>query len=364
MILGRGVFASLVATHGLASFEQHIGAAIIGSYKNTFIHSIISADGSPEAQKLVRNFSCIASLALSLFITRSHIYACFCIEKKLGARRQIPRDFIPVEKAAAKLSPEELEQRFGSWKSVDFRPEAEKGNSPQAGWTKEKFGPYLDGFRGLVSWVSTPFINGHFKKEFGRKFPNFTWGPDKRKIESPDDFIQYLENVEVTTPQELRALRDKVNFVCYVMYGKSHYWAVNAEGIIMEGLGLEYTEELSNGQKMQRRQRGGSIKAIMVKKLGEKTDAIRAKFEEIYLERFYVRDMFSPALVKLKEEKLVPRSMTAGKVTMALFDELDTSALEEKEERRICALFESACKSSSPQVIRAMTFAPNFLTIN
>ena len=240
-----------------------------------------------------------------------------------------------------------MEQRFAYWRVFDYRTAKDGyGNPPEGNWGAKKLGPYLDQTRKVIQWTAESLMDAHFKESWnGRKeYKDFTYGPDKRKIESLDEFHQYVQIANPRNPEEQKELREMVSFVVYGMWRKNHVWAYEGEKLFMEAMGWEYAEHLSNGNQMKRKQRGNCIKSTMVKKCGEKTDAIRLKYEELYQERMYVRDMFSPALTKLKSDNHVPATMKHWEVDMEMlnFDKLEFT--DEKEKDRVEKLFDSCSK--------------------
>ena len=254
--------------------------------------------------------------------------------------RKIPKDFIP-EKSCLDLSKQELEQRFSNWNALDMRSEQEgNGRTPSEDWGLDKFATKLESVRSLISDLALPIMNQYFSTKFQERYPSITL-VDGRKLNCVKDFIDFLESFESRNDSDLRLIREITSFVIYGIWGKSHIWAIHGEKAIMNWLGLAYVNTLSDGTKRKREQRGGCIKYLLVKERTQAGDEVRKTFEKTFYERFYTRDLFTPALHKLKHMKLVSEDATFVTYPES-FDKLDLDDMDPSEIERVRVLFRSA----------------------
>ena len=266
----------------------------------------------------------------------------------LQKTHKIPINFIPKEDAN-KLNDDELTQRFGGWSLLDFRTDEQgRGNLPDATWSKEDYAGKIEGCRKLICALGNPYQEHHFKTEWAKKYGHLNLGPgaDNRKVESTKDFLDLLENFDLhgeDPTKRLRLAREMTYFAIYKVWGKSHPWAVKAEKEIMDALGLSYNGLLATGTSPARKQRGNCVKSVLVRQLSAFTEAARDKFEEYFFERFFARDVFSPALKKIKEQGWV--HSTAKFVDAEDYvDIIEYENWDETAQRKARELYEKAGK--------------------
>lgn len=200
-------------------------------------------------------------------------------------------------KTASKLTEVEFRQRFQKWTAViDTRTEAEgHGQEPtDRTWNEEEFGRALDSMRELIYAMGRAAINTHLAIQFNEKYPNFTFSHG-RKINTVEDFCDFIHYYQETTEFPLAKARAMTHFVLYGMWGKSNHWAIKAEVEMMDILEIEYDgNRMSNNTFQKRKQRGGFVKTLLVKKLDMERNKVAKSWERCRDEKLISRDVYKP----------------------------------------------------------------------
>ena len=218
----------------------------------------------------------------------------------------IPKDFCLPNKEVNNYTDEEIDHRYAQWKVLDKRVEGH-GTTPK-GWGRDHFRLYLSGFKKVVEMCAEIIIDEYFGRSFQDKYPNVVVFPGtKKKIQGVQDFNLFITSYlgQFFGGPDRKGVREMVHYAVYGMWNNNACMNM-AENTIMETVGIKYDERLSDGSKKARIHRGGCIKSMVVKKKTALVGSIRASYAKTFLEELFIRDNFTPAFLKLKEEKLIP----------------------------------------------------------
>lgn len=199
-------------------------------------------------------------------------------------------------KSASQLSDVQIRQRFEMWKDVlDFRVGEEHGKEPtNKEWTDKTFCEVLDNMRELCYHMAVPVIDTHFATEFNREYPGFTFGSG-RTMNTMEDYCDFIHSYKPgdSSGLSLKQVRARTHFVLYELWGPGNHWAEKGEQEILQILGYEYQgNRMCDGGVMKRKQRGGFLKAFLVKKLDMIRTKVNDAWERCFYERFFTRDNF------------------------------------------------------------------------
>lgn len=217
---------------------------------------------------------------------------------------KIPRDFVPM-KLSSSLTRAELDARWPYWKALDRRPEAMQAGEPKPkDWDSNKLGPCFDCLKEVVYGVAWAVVNTHVAKETWKKKKNFTFGNGRRILKMSDvEEAIYDYDPEAEGAMPLDEFRAFVHNCCYGIFGKRNTWAEKGEHDILYMLGFEYDgNKMCDGTMRKRQQRGGFVKAILVKKLDSMRKPILVAWERQFREKLMNRDNYKPKPVTEEED--------------------------------------------------------------
>lgn len=208
---------------------------------------------------------------------------------------RIPRDFL-IDKA--KLSEVQLKRRYFKvgWDIFHKkRPSDNNGTAdgpPDApGVTIEEFETMFYNLRKMIGDIGKSRIQAIFANKFNTYFPKYTFGGG-RKVTCVNDLLEAI----VLEPYDDKARR-MIHITLNVMWGGNN-WAIILEAMIMEVIGLAYTDEFIDPAKnglevvVQRNHLGGFIAALLVSRKNRVCNqAIIRKLRTVRKEALYARNV-------------------------------------------------------------------------
>jgi len=167
----------------------------------------------------------------------------------------LPKDYIPLKK---NLTVEEIDQRYQHVQVFDRRDN--KKNLPNVNLSKEEFEKHFNALTKMIEEMAVPLIDSYFCEEFNKRYPDYTYGANK-KVRC----LQDMNEAYGIGPNDLK-MREMMYFALVQVWGFRNIHSYNHERTILARLGFMYEYHYSNGQSQKRKMQGGCIKKLVNRK--------------------------------------------------------------------------------------------------